>query len=203
MANWLIRNGTVIDGTGAPAFAADVRVKDGVIAEVGTNLPSAGEKEYDATGCHVTPGFIESHTHYDASMWWQADLDPLPGYGATTMIMGNCGFSMAPLHPDKKVQEEVMGIFSFFEDIPLGPFQRFVPWDWRTWSEYRKSFEANIRVPLNYASFVGHIPLRLAAMGMDAWERAATPAEIATMCELLDDASGGRRARPVGQYARP
>jgi N-acyl-D-amino-acid deacylase len=188
MGDILIRNGTVVDGTGAAAFKADVRISNGMIAEVGENLTAAGERVVDATGCHVTPGFIESHTHYDASMWWQADLDPLPGYGATTMIMGNCGFSMAPLHPDRKVQEEVMGIFSFFEDIPLEPFKQFVPWDWQKWSEYRKSFEANIRVPLNYASFVGHIPLRLAAMGMDAWERAATPAEIATMCDLLDDA---------------
>ncbi|MGB5078188.1 MAG: D-aminoacylase [Sphingorhabdus sp.] len=188
MVDWIIRNGTVVDGTGAPAYSADVRIKDGVISQIGPNLAPAGEREFDATGCHVTPGFIESHTHYDASMWWQADLDPLPGYGATTMIMGNCGFSMAPLPDDPKIKEEVMGIFSFFEDIPLGPFKRFVPWDWKKWSEYRKSFEANVRVPLNYATYVGHIPLRLAAMGMDAWEREATPAEIAKMCELLDDA---------------
>jgi len=66
-------------------------------------------------------------------MWWQPDLDPLPGYGATTMILGNCGFSMAPLHPSKQARDEVMGIFSFFEDIPIGPFQQNVPWDWTTW----------------------------------------------------------------------
>jgi N-acyl-D-amino-acid deacylase len=189
MSDILIKNGTVVDGTGAPAFAADVRVKNGMIAEVGANLAAtAGERVVDAAGCYVTPGFIESHTHYDASMWWQPDLDPLPGYGATTMIMGNCGFSMAPLHPSKQVKDEVMGIFSFFEDIPIGPFQQNVPWDWIKWSEYRTSFEKSLKVPLNYASYVGHIPLRLAAMGMDAWDRAATPAEIAKMAELLDDA---------------
>jgi len=188
MVDILIKGGTVIDGTGAPGFPADVRVKAGMIAEVGPNLAPAGERVVDATGCYVTPGFIESHTHYDASMWWQPDLDPLPGYGATTMVLGNCGFSMAPLHPSKQVQEEVMGIFSFFEDIPLGPFQQSVPWDWTRWSEYRKSFESHLQVPLNYASYVGHIPLRLAAMGMDAWSRAATPAEIAKMADLLDDA---------------
>jgi N-acyl-D-aspartate/D-glutamate deacylase len=188
MSDMLIKNGTVVDGTGAPAFKADVRIRNGSIAEVGADLSPNGERVFDATGCHVTPGFIESHTHYDASMWWQPDLDPLPGYGATTMIMGNCGFTMAPLPPEEKVKEEVMGIFSFFEDIPLGPFKEFVPWDWQKWSEYRKSFEANVKVPLNYATYVGHIPLRLSAMGMDAWERAATPDEIAKMCELLDDA---------------
>ncbi|MFM9853892.1 MAG: N-acyl-D-amino-acid deacylase family protein [Sphingomonadaceae bacterium] len=188
MSDILIRGGTVVDGTGAPAFVADVRVKDGLIAEVGSGLDPRGERVVDASGCYVTPGFIESHTHYDASMWWQPDLDPLPGYGATTMILGNCGFSMAPLHPSKEAQDEVMGIFSFFEDIPIGPFQQNVPWDWIKWSEYRKSFESKVSVPLNYASYVGHIPLRLAAMGMDAWNRAATTEEIAKMADLLDDA---------------
>lgn len=188
MADILIKNGMVVDGTGAPAFKADVRVKNGVIAEVAPDLAASGERVVDANGCYVTPGFIESHTHYDASMWWQPDLDPLPGYGATTMILGNCGFSMAPLHASKQARDEVMGIFSFFEDIPIGPFQQQVPWDWTRWSEYRASFEKKVSVPLNYASYVGHIPLRLAAMGMDAWERAATPAEIAQMAELLDDA---------------
>lgn len=188
MSDILIQNGTVVDGTGAPAFAADVRIRDGMIAEVGQGLALDGERVIDASGCYVSPGFIESHTHYDASMWWDSNLDPLPGYGATTLIMGNCGFSMAPLHPSKEAQDEVMGIFSFFEDIPLGPFQQNVPWDWIKWSEYRKSFERNIKVPLNYASYVGHIPLRLAAMGVEAWDRVATPAEIEKMAELLDDA---------------
>ncbi len=188
MNDMLIKNGTVVDGTGAPAFRADVRIRDGVIAEVAEGLEAQGERVFDANGCYVTPGFIESHTHYDASMWWQPDLDPLPSYGATTMILGNCGFTMAPLHPSQEAREEVMGIFSFFEDIPLEPFKQHVSWDWNTWSEYRKSFEKRLQVPLNYASFVGHIPLRLAAMGMDAWNRAATPEEIAKMAELLDDA---------------
>ena len=120
----LIKNGTVVDGTGANAFTADVRVRDGVIVEVGPNLAAGDERMFDASNCYVCPGFIESHTHYDASMWWQPDLDPLPGYGATTMIMGNCGFSMAPLHPSKQARDEVMGIFSFFEDIPIGPFRQ-------------------------------------------------------------------------------
>jgi N-acyl-D-aspartate/D-glutamate deacylase len=184
----LIRNGTVVDGTGAPAFKADVRVVDGYIAEVGPGLAPRGERVVDAEGCHVAPGFIESHTHYDGTMWWQPDLDPLPAYGATTMILGNCGFSAAPLHPTKEAQSEMIGIFSFFEDIPAGPFHQHLPWDWLKWSEYRASVECNVKVPLNYAAYVGHIAIRLAAMGMDAWEREATPEEIAKMAELLDDA---------------
>ena len=188
MSDLLIKNGTVVDGTGAPAFAADVRVKNGTIAEIGQNLTPAGERVFDAAGCYVTPGFIESHTHYDGTMWWQPDLDPLPGYGATTMIMGNCGFSPAPLHKYMPAQREMIGIFSFFEDIPEGPFMQNLPWDWNKWSEYRASAERNVRVPLNYAAYVGHIALRLAVMGIEAWDRAATPEEIAQMADLLDDA---------------
>ncbi|MEM8695993.1 MAG: D-aminoacylase [Pseudomonadota bacterium] len=189
MGDMLIKDGTVVDGTGAEPFAADVRVRDGVIAEVGPDLEAQdGERVFDAKGCYVTPGLIESHTHYDASMWWQPDLDPLPGHGCTTMIMGNCGFTAAPLHDTKEAQSEMINIFSFFEDIPVHLFHEHVPWDWRKWSDYRKSMESNVKVPLNYASYVGHIAIRLAAMGMDAWERAATPEEIEKMCELLDDA---------------
>jgi N-acyl-D-aspartate/D-glutamate deacylase len=188
MSDMLIKNGTVVDGTGAPAFKADVRVRDGVIAEVGADLAAQGERVFDATGCQVTPGFIESHTHYDGTMWWQPDLDPLPGYGATTMILGNCGFSPAPLHKYMPAQREMIGIFSFFEDIPEGPFMTNLPWDWNKWSEYRASSERNVRVPLNYAAYVGHIAIRLAVMGVEAWDREATSEEIAKMCELLDDA---------------
>ena len=188
MEDILIRNGTVVDGTGAPRLAADVRITGGIISEVGPNLAPRGEREFDATGCIVSPGFIESHTHYDGTMWWQPDLDPLPGYGATTMILGNCGFSPAPLHKYMPAQREMIGIFSFFEDIPEGPFMQNLPWDWNLWSEYRASSERNVRVPLNYAAYVGHIAIRLAAMGVEAWERKATPTEIARMAELLDDA---------------
>jgi len=188
MGDILIRNGVIVDGTGAPAFAADVRIHGGAIVEVAPNLAPQGERLFDASGCYVTPGFIESHTHYDATMWWQPDLDPLPGYGATTMILGNCGFTAAPLHPDKAAQKEMINIFSFFEDIPEGPFHQLVPWDWLKWSEYRASLERNVKVPLNYAAYTGHIAIRLAAMGLDAWDRKATPAEIAKMAELLDDA---------------
>jgi len=188
MSDILITNGTVVDGTGAPAFPADVRIRGGVIVEVGAGLTPQGERVFDASGCHVAPGFIESHTHYDGTMWWQPDLDPLPGYGATTMILGNCGFSPAPLHKYMPAQREMIGIFSFFEDIPMEPFLQNLPWDWNLWSEYRASAESKVRVPLNYAAYVGHIAIRLAVMGLEAWDRKATPAEIARMAELLDDA---------------
>lgn len=185
----LIKNGTVVDGTGNPAFEADIRLQNGLVAEIASNLAQEeGEQTIDARGCLVTPGLIESHTHFDGTMWWQPDLEPLPGCGVTTVVMGNCGFALAPLHDDPAVQAEVVKIFSFFEDIPEGPFFSNLPWDWSTWSEYKASMQKNVKVPTNYGTFVGHIALRLAVMGMDAWERAATKEEIDKISELLDDA---------------
>jgi N-acyl-D-amino-acid deacylase len=187
--NCLIRHGTVVDGTGQAAYAADVRVTDGVITEIGEGLaPVAGERQYDADGCIVAPGFIESHTHYDGAMWWDDRLDPLPGYGATTQVMGNCGFATAPLSEDEAARREVVKIFSFFEDIPEAPFIDALPWDWRSWPEYRDSMVEKVRVPLNYAVYCGHIALRLAAMGVEAWERAATPGEVEAMARMLEEA---------------
>lgn len=188
-SNRLIRGGQVIDGTGAPAILADVRVRDGQIVAVGPDLAAEpGEEVFDAAGCYVTPGFIESHTHYDGAMWWQSDLDPLPGYGVTTMVLGNCGFGLAPLPDDERIKMEVLKIFTFFEDFPEAPFLEHLPWDWQKWSEYKASMERNVRVPVNYATFVSHITLRLAVLGLEAWERAAKPEEVSQMAELLEDA---------------
>lgn len=189
MNKTVILNGLVVDGTGSPAFSADVRISDGVIAEVAPGLtPAADETVVDATGCIVSPGFIESHTHFDGAMWWDEELDPLPGYGVTSLIMGNCGFSVAPVSDDEAARREVVGIFSFFEDIPEQPFLKSLPWDWRSWPEYRDSMVRNVKLPANYAAFCGHIALRLAVMGLEAWDRAATPAEVEQMCALLDEA---------------
>lgn len=188
MTDLLIRGGIVIDGTGDAGYVADVRVRGEVIAEIGRDLQHQGERIVDAAGCCVTPGFIESHTHYDGTMWWQPDLDPLPGYGVTTCIMGNCGFSVAPVHPDPQVRMEMVKIFSFFEDIPTEPFTGKLPWNWSDWPEYKQSLASNVQVSTNIASYVGHIALRLAVLGMEAWQRAATKDEIVRMAAMLEDA---------------
>lgn len=100
----LIKGGIVVDGSGSPAYHADVRVAGGLIVEVGKNLTGGqGERLIDASGCYVTPGFIETHNHWDGGVWWTPNLDPLPAYGATTSINGNCGFSMAPAHTSLSV----------------------------------------------------------------------------------------------------
>ncbi|MFV8817882.1 N-acyl-D-amino-acid deacylase family protein [Haliea sp. E17] len=183
----LIKNGTVVDGSGAASYKADVRVNEGRIVEIGENLTAgSGERVVDATGCLVTPGFIETHNHWDGGVWWSPMMEPAAAYGITTSINGNCGFSMAPAKPD--IQNDVIDIFNFFEDIPEAPMKKLVPWDWQTWSEYKASFLRNVKTPVNFAAFCGHIPIRLYVMGEAAWERAATADEIAQMCDLLDDA---------------
>lgn len=189
MSRILIKGGTVVDGTGAPARRADLRVKKDRIAEIGDNLEAVeGERVVDASGCVVTPGFIEPHTHMDAVMWWQPSLDPLPGFGVTTAVIGNCGFTAAPVSDDPEVRLEMVKIFTFFEEVPIKPFLERLPWDWRTWSEYRKSAEEKCPAAANIAGYAGHIAIRLAVMGMDAWERAATSEERERMCDLLEDA---------------
>jgi N-acyl-D-amino-acid deacylase len=186
---FLIKGGTVVDGTGAPARRADVRIADGLIVELEEHLdPAERERVIDASGCYVTPGFIETHNHYDAPMWWMPNLEPMSGYGITTSVNGNCGFSAAPISKDPEAKMEMVKIFSFFEDIPEKPFVEELPWDWTSWSEYRRSMEKNLRLTVNFASYVGHIAIRLAVMGMEARERAATTEEIAGMCDMLRDA---------------
>jgi len=166
-----------------------VRVQNGRIAEVRTGIaPVPHERVIDAAGCYVTPGFIESHNHYDGHMWWVPTMDPLPAYGVTTSINGNCGFSAAPLHDDPAVQKEMIDIFTFFEDIPDKPLLQVLPWNWRTWGQYKASMQKHVKMPVNFAAYVGHIAIRLAVMGMDAWDRAATPQEIRKMCASLEDA---------------
>lgn len=185
--NILIKNGVVVDGSGAPAFAADVRVRGGRITQVAAGLQAAtGERVIDATGCYVTPGFIETHNHWDGGVWWSPNMEPLPAYGVTTSINGNCGFSMAPARPE--IRGDVIDIFNFFEDIPVAPMEKLVPWDWRTWSEYKASVQRNVKTPVHFAAFCGHIPMRLYVMGEEAWTRTARADEIEQMCALLDDA---------------
>lgn len=180
----LVRGGTVVDGTGRPAFAADVRVRDGVIAEVGAGLTPDGEPEVDASGALVTPGFVDGHTHYDLEMFWDPSLDPLPGYGVTTMVMGNCGFGIAPTRPE--VQHAIADLLCFVEELPSS-LETVVEWGWPTWSGY---FAAASRVPLTVTpfAFTAHNALRATVMGRAAWERPATGEEILAMEALLHDA---------------
>ena len=170
MGDLIIRGGSVVDGTGAPAYVADVRVRDGLIAEVGPRLALDGETEIDAGGAYVIPGIIDNHTHLDGAMWWDTGLDPLPASGNTSMVFGNCGNSIAPLAGAQR--DEIVDLLCFLEDLPLEAFHHLVPWTWERWPEYVAALEAQ-PTSVHAGGYVGHLSLRTYVMGSEAWERAA------------------------------
>jgi N-acyl-D-aspartate/D-glutamate deacylase len=178
----LIRGGFVIDGTGAPGASVDVRVRDGLIVEVGPGLAGAGEPEIDATGAIVAPGFIDCHTHVDPSLFWDPFCDPSPQHGVTTVLAGNCSLSLFPLSDD--FMEEAAALFCLIEDMPPLAFELGVPWSWRDYAGYRDAL-AEGGLGVNVATMAGHTLLRWYVMGDAAWERVATPEEVAAMCDLL------------------
>jgi N-acyl-D-amino-acid deacylase len=179
----LVRGGTVVDGTGAPARQADVRIRDALIAEVGRELKPDGEAEYNASGAIVTPGFLETHTHLDPALFWDATCDPLPQHGVTTVLYGNCGLSLAPIR--KNDVDEVCDVFGYIEDLPVELLTDAIPWNWESYGEYADAVRAQ-SYSVNVAGFVGHSVLRMYVMGNDAWERPATGGEIARMATELD-----------------
>jgi N-acyl-D-amino-acid deacylase len=192
MGDILVRGGTVVDGTGARAQRADVRVRDGVITEIAPELTPDGEGVIDATGAYVTPGIIDTHTHLDGAMWWNPTLDPLPSQGNTSMVFGNCGNSIAPLAGAQR--DEIVDLLCFLEDLPLDAFHQEIPWTWEGWPEYARAL-ADQPTTVNFGGYLGHLALRTFVMGADAWERAATTDETARMAAMLDD---GLRAGAMG-----
>jgi N-acyl-D-amino-acid deacylase len=181
----LIRGGDVVDGTGSPARAADVRVRHGRIVEVGTGLRPEGEEEFDASGAFVTPGFIDTHAHVDAQVFWDPVLDPEPLHGVTTLLVGNCSLSLYPV--SDTIRADISDLFAYVEDVPRHLFDDSVPWTWSDYSGYRDAVNAT-GTGANLAALVGHSPLRLAVMGQDAWTRTATGEEQLAMAELLSAA---------------
>jgi N-acyl-D-aspartate/D-glutamate deacylase len=182
--NLLVRGGTVVDGTGAPAREADVRVRDGVIVEIARGLTPDGETVIDAAGAFVAPGFIDCHTHYDPSLWWDPLVDPMPQHGVTTVVTGNCSLSLTPVHaPDRVAASDVFG---FIEDIPVDAFMSGIPWSWESYAEWRDALRAH-GTAVNVGALVGHSNLRVYVMGDDAWTRAATPAERDQLVTVLTE----------------
>src|SRR4051794_40200854 len=178
----LVRGGTLVDGTGAPARPADVRVRDGVIVEVGAALPPEGEVIVDAGGAYVAPGFIDSHTHYDPSVWWDPLVDPMPQHGVTTVITGNCSLSLTPVRAaDRRSASDVFG---FIEDIPVDAFTSGIPWTWESYAEWRDAL-TQLGTAVNLAALIGHSNLRVFVMGDEAWERAPTSEERDALAHVL------------------
>jgi N-acyl-D-aspartate/D-glutamate deacylase len=180
MFDLLIKNGRVVDGTGAPARGADVGVKDGRIVEVGS-LREPAARTIDADGQVVAPGFVDVHTHYDAQVFWDPTLSPSSYHGVTTVFGGNCGFSIAPLN--KEAAPYLLRMLSRVEGMPETSLREGVPWDWESFGDYLGRIEG--KVGLNAGFMCGHSAIRRVVMGERAVGSQATSEDLARMRALL------------------
>jgi N-acyl-D-aspartate/D-glutamate deacylase len=188
----LIRGGTVVDGTGAPARTADVGVRDGVIIEIGRiDRDADAEEVIDADGLMVTPGFVDVHTHYDAQLHWDPTASPASWHGVTTLFTGNCGFTFAPARPDDV--EWLLLMLSRVEGMSAEALQTAVDFSGGSFGEFLGNLAG--RLGVNVAANVGHCAIRRMVMGDAASERAATSEQIAQMVALttaaLDEGAYG------------
>lgn len=182
MLDLLIRNGDVVDGTGAPRRRADIGIVDGRVVEIG-RVTSDAVRTIDATGRIVVPGFIDVHTHVDAQAFWDPMLTPSSLHGVTTMIGGNCGFTLSPFSDD--AVDYLVRMLAVVEGIPLTALQAGVPCNWRSTGDYLDRLDGTLAVNAGFS--VGHSALRRVVLGPDANRRAATGAEIDAMVGLLRD----------------
>jgi N-acyl-D-aspartate/D-glutamate deacylase len=183
----VVRNGTVIDGSGGAPFAADVAVTGGAISAVGA-VGATGREEIDARGLLVTPGFVDIHTHYDGQVTWDSRLAPSSLHGVTTVVMGNCGVGFAPVHAGHR--DMLIELMEGVEDIPGAALHEGLPWSWSSFPEYLDAIE---RTPhdIDVCAQVPHGALRVYVMGERGAEReAASDAEIAAMRDLVAQALG-------------
>ncbi len=180
----LIKNGTVVDGSGLPRFRADVGVKGGRIVEIG-RIRGAAERVIDADGLIVAPGFIDGHTHMDAQVAWDALGSCSCWHGVTSVVMGNCGFALAPCKPADR--EWYARCLTAVEDIPTEAMLAGIEWDWETFPEYLANVE---RLPkgLNYGMYIGHSALRMYAMGRRALDEAASEDDLRHMEHAVTEA---------------
>jgi N-acyl-D-aspartate/D-glutamate deacylase len=185
MDDLLVRGGLVVDGTGAAGRPADVRVRGGRIAEIGPGLRPDGERVLDASGGYVTPGFIDIHTHFDPTVFWDPLCDPMPQHGVTTVLVGNCSLSLAPVRPEHR--RGLQELLCYIEDLPSGVLDVAIPWGWESYREYLSAVEKLGGFGVNLAGMVGHNMLRTYVMGEAAWDRPATEEERARIAALLDD----------------
>jgi N-acyl-D-aspartate/D-glutamate deacylase len=180
----LIRGGTIVDGSGQPRYGGDVGIKDGRIVEIG-KVSTAADRVVDAGGLIVAPGFIDGHTHMDAQVAW----DPLGScscwHGVTSVVMGNCGFALAPCRPEER--EWYARCLSAVEDIPTDAMAAGIDWTWETFPEYLGTVE---RLPkaINYGMYIGHSALRMYVMGKRALSEAANEDDMRRMAAAVQEA---------------
>ena len=192
MHDMVIRNGTIVDGTGAPAFIGDVAVDNGLISAVGT-VTAQGREEVDARGLTVAPGFVDIHTHYDGQATWDSEMAPSAWHGVTTVVMGNCGVGFAPAKPDK--HQWLIGLMEGVEDIPGTALAEGMSWNWETFPEYMDALAERPRT-IDVATHVPHGAVRAYVMGeRGANNEAPTEHEIAQMSAIVEE---GLRAGALG-----
>ena len=181
----IIRGGTVVDGTGAPRFLADIAIGNGRITAIGNDLGDATEV-LEATGLIVTPGFVDIHTHYDGQATWDSLLEPSSGHGVTTVVAGNCGVGFAPVRPGK--EEWLVQLMEGVEDIPGTALHEGISWGWESFPEYLDLLDSR-RYAIDIAAYIGHGPLRAYVMGdRGARNEPATNDDIAGMKKLVTEA---------------
>jgi N-acyl-D-aspartate/D-glutamate deacylase len=191
MFDLIIRGAEICDGTGAPRAAGDIAVLDGRIAALGRMTGSA-RRELRGDGLIAAPGFIDVHTHYDCQVSWDPALTPSSWHGVTSVVMGNCGFSIAPCRPTHR--ELLMEMLLYVEGMPTEALRAGIRWEWETFPEYLDAVE-RWRPAINVAAFVGHSAVRYFVMGDAAVERAATADELARMQDVVREAM---RAGAIG-----
>ena len=180
----LIKNGIVVDGTGAPAKQASIGIAQGKIAEVG-NISGTAKRTIDAGGLVVAPGFIDPHTHYDAQICWDGATTPSSWHGVTSVVMGNCGVGIAPCRPEAR--EIAMRDLVNVEAIPFEVLDAGITWDWETFPQYMDA-AARRKPSLNLAFLAPLTPFRHYVMNEDSLERSATAEETAKIKALLGEA---------------
>jgi N-acyl-D-aspartate/D-glutamate deacylase len=191
MYDLVIKGAVVADGTGASLRTADVAVKDGRIAEVG-RITGATTETVDADGLVLAPGIVDVHTHYDAQLTWDSNATPSPSLGVTTVVVGNCGFSIAPCPPE--CRDLIARNLAEVEGMSLTALRSGTNWDFETFDEYLTLLKRKGVTP-NVAAFIGHSAVRTMVMGPEASERAAREDEVLEMRDLV---SGGMDAGAVG-----
>jgi N-acyl-D-aspartate/D-glutamate deacylase len=186
MLDHVIKGATVADGTGAPAYTADVGILDGRIAVIGTVTGEARSSE-DASGLVLAPGFVDPHTHYDAQLFWDPYATPSLNHGVTTVVAGNCGFTLAPLDPGRPEDADyTRRMMAKVEGMSLVALEEGAPWSWHTFGDYLDALEG--RTAVNAGFMVGHCALRRYVMGPEAIGGRPDEEQLARMVRLLHEA---------------